>query len=78
MTNDGSVSKCAEYEWPQLVLVLAQILEFISERFQAAVGLMLGFYTSTCYGRWACVQQKEGVVQRAIHNISLRILWKTK
>jgi len=39
---------------------------------------MLGFYTSTCYGRWAYVQQKEGDVQRAIHNISLRILWKTK
>lgn len=77
MTN-GSASKCIEYDWPQHILELAQILEFISERFQAAVGLMLGFYTSTCYGRWASVQQKEGDVQRAIHNISLRILWKTK
>ena len=78
--NENSTYGCVTDTtyWPQHILVLAQILEFISQRFQAAVGLMLGFYTSTCYSRWASVQQKEGDVEKAINNISLRILWKTK
>lgn len=71
-------NKPEDWIFPAHLCSLSGILEFVANRFQAAIGLMLGFYTATCYGRWTKVQQKEGDVQRIINKASLRILYKTK
>jgi hypothetical protein len=67
-----------DWTYPYYILSLAGVVQFVATRFQAATGLMLGFYTATCYGRFTKVQQIEGNIQRIINKTSLRILYKTK
>lgn len=67
-----------DWIFPSYIRSLAGTLAFVSSRFQAAIGLMLGFYTTTCYGRRSKVLQKEGDIQTIINKTSLLILCKTK
>lgn len=55
------------------VETLIFMLTFLSDRFQTAIGLMLGFYTGTMFGRWWSVRMMEGSVQGAIANISMAV-----
>jgi len=64
--------------WPDGLEHLAEVVAFIGRRFQAALAMMLGFYTSTMYGRWTAVRNKEGEALRKINDIALRIAWKVK
>mmetsp|Transcript_26062 Transcript_26062/g.42364 ORF Transcript_26062/g.42364 Transcript_26062/m.42364 type:complete len:292 (+) Transcript_26062:278-1153(+) len=70
--------KPEDWIFPAHIRSLSGVLAFVATRFQAAIGLMLGFYTATCFGRFTKVQQMEGNIQRIINKTSLRILYKTK
>eukprot|EP00565_Helicotheca_tamesis_P007237 CAMPEP_0185741032 /NCGR_PEP_ID=MMETSP1171-20130828/38739_1 /TAXON_ID=374046 /ORGANISM="Helicotheca tamensis, Strain CCMP826" /LENGTH=544 /DNA_ID=CAMNT_0028412969 /DNA_START=63 /DNA_END=1697 /DNA_ORIENTATION=+ len=48
-------------------------VNYITSRFQAALSLMLGFYTSTHYGRWWKVRDIEGVVIGRINDLAVQI-----
>jgi predicted membrane chloride channel (bestrophin family) len=48
-------------------------LRVIIARFQAALSLMLGFYTSTIYGRWWAIRDVEGVVIGRINDLAPHI-----
>jgi hypothetical protein len=48
-------------------------LRVIIARFQAALSLMLGFYTSTIYGRWWAIRDVEGVVIGRINDLAPQI-----
>lgn len=50
-----------------------QTLGFVTSRFQAAISLMLGFYTSTLYTRWWKVRDVEGVVIGRINDLAVQI-----
>jgi len=50
-----------------------QALGFVTGRFQAALSLMLGFYTSTIYNRWWKVRDIEGVVIGRINDLAVQI-----
>lgn len=65
-------------DWPDTLETLAEVVAFIGRRFQAAIGMMLGFYTSTMYGRWTAVVDKEQEAQRRINDVALRIAWSIK
>lgn len=54
-------------------MVLATIIDYIDGRFQAAIGLMLGFYTSTLCTRWWNLRDKEGMAIGRINDIAVQI-----
>jgi len=52
---------------------LTVITEYLSSRFQSAISLMLGFYTSILYTRWWEIRVLEGVVIGRINDIAPQI-----
>jgi hypothetical protein len=38
--------------WRRNTELLSNALDYVTQRFQAAIGMMLGFYTITLYNRW--------------------------
>ncbi|KAA8492357.1 hypothetical protein FVE85_7864 [Porphyridium purpureum] len=54
-------------------LPLMDVTQHLYTRFQAAIGLMLGFYTSTMFSRWQDVRQTEGKVIGVVLNTSLQV-----
>lgn len=52
---------------------LMEEISLITSRFQAAISLMLGFYTSALFNRWWQVRTLEGVVIGRINDLSVQI-----
>jgi predicted membrane chloride channel (bestrophin family) len=52
---------------------LLKLFGFVTGRFQAAISLMLGFYTSTTYTRWWEVRAVEGVVIGRVNDLAAQI-----
>ena len=62
-------------EIPDTVVSLAEACDFVANRFQAALGLMLGFFTVQCFARWREVRNTANGVFRTINNLALQIAW---
>lgn len=60
-------------EWQARTEILSYALGFVTTRFQAALGLMLGFYTGTLYSRWWRVRNLENEVINAIKDTSIHV-----
>jgi len=62
-----------ERDVSDIVLGFEDAVSYVATRFQAALSLMLGFYSTTLYNRWWTVREKEAVVMGRIHDISVQI-----
>jgi hypothetical protein len=61
------------HSWRQDTELLAHALDYVTQRFQAAISLMLGFYTITLYNRWWSVRGKMQSVSSSIKDIALQL-----
>lgn len=52
---------------------LYEAVTFVARRFQAAIALMLGFYTMQAFNRWREARNIEGDAMGAINNLALQI-----
>jgi predicted membrane chloride channel (bestrophin family) len=59
--------------WRRDTELLANSLDYVTQRFQAAISLMLGFYTITLYNRWWSVKGKMQAVSSSIKDIALQL-----
>jgi predicted membrane chloride channel (bestrophin family) len=59
--------------WRRDTELLAHALDYVTQRFQAAISLMLGFYTVTLYNRWWSVRGKMQAVSSSIKDIALQL-----
>lgn len=58
------------------ISILADASSFVARRFQAAVALMLGFYSKLNLSRWTSAVETQAKVEVEIHNLALRIARK--
>lgn len=59
--------------WRRDTELLAHALDYVTQRFQAAISLMLGFYTITLYNRWWSVRGKMQAASSSIKDIALQL-----
>lgn len=57
---------------------LSDAATFVSRRFQAAMALMLGFYSIQNFARWKEVRNAEGNVMKTVNDLALRINWSLR
>lgn len=62
------------YEITSIVKEFVEDVRYIHSRFQAAMALMLGFYTSTIYGRWWRVRELIGTIVDKINDTTVQIV----
>lgn len=62
----------------QSVQSLNEAVTFVARRFQAAIALMLGFYTMQAFNRWREARKIEGDVMGTINDLSLQISWRLR
>lgn len=55
------------------LLALAVVFDVIAERMKTAVGLMLGFFTTTAYGRWSEVRAAQGNFSARVADLAAQI-----
>ena len=55
---------------------LTDAVVFLARRFQAAMALMLGFYTIQCFGRWTTARNLQGVVMGKLRDLSFQVAWR--
>lgn len=60
-------------EWRARTEILQHALAYVTSRFQAAMGLMLGFYTGTLYTRWWRVRNLENEVINGIKDSAIQV-----
>jgi predicted membrane chloride channel (bestrophin family) len=67
-----------EYSLSPSVQSLHEAVTFVARRFQAAIALMLGFYTMQVFNRWREARAIEGNAMGTINDIALQLAWRIK
>lgn len=57
---------------------LIEATTFVARRFQAAIALMLGFYSMQNFNRWREVRNVEGNAMGNINDLALQIAWRLR
>ena len=60
----------------QSVQSLHEAVTFVARRFQAAIALMLGFYTMQVFNRWREARAIEGNAMGTINDLALQLAWR--
>lgn len=55
---------------------LTDAVMFVARRFQAAIALMLGFYTMQSFNRWREVRNTAGNAMGTLNDLALQIAWR--
>jgi len=63
---------------PEGLQTLGRVMGFIARRFQAAIGMMLGFYIKANFYRWNDVKSLEGNVIESINSAAMQLTWTIK
>lgn len=63
---------------PEVLDTLSRVVSFIGRRFQAAIGMMLGFYMVTNFGRWNEVRNLEADAIQNINNAATQVTWRIR
>ena len=64
-----------QFELPDWLQRLSEAVTFISRRFQAAIALMLGFYSVQNMNWWNQVRDIQSTVMGTINDVAVRISW---